>query len=150
MKRSTIIPLLVIVVLVLGVLILYSLFIPSPKDGTPENKNTASDQLNPKIISFTIERPYLFFMAKDVARVEVWAVPTGTGITEEFHTKLGDAEYVDTKGDVFLWRFRIPEEPILATDIYAKAFGNNGNTPDRTSLSITGASDIYEALWGNR
>jgi len=111
---------------------------------TTKNATTA-----PAILSFTVERPDFVVHGTDLSRVEIWVVPTGTGITEADYQKLGDAALsgTDTNG-IKTWTLAIPQEEFLATDILARGFDENGETLSDVSLGITGATEIHDELWG--
>ena len=84
-----------------------------------------------------------------MSKVEVWAIPTGTGITPDEYTLLGTAKRRNAAGQSDVWSFPIPSKPIAATEIFAKGFDAQGKEVARKSLSYAGASQIYDALWGN-
>lgn len=109
--------------------------------------NTNEVVLKPAIISLILEKPNFLIKGKGLARVEVWAVPTGTEITESSYIKIGIAELkkVDDKEQV--WLIPIPRQPLLLTEIFAKGFDEKGNLVGKVSLPIVGASDIYKELW---
>ncbi|GAF25289.1 hypothetical protein MTCOM_20700 [Moorella thermoacetica] len=88
---------------------------PTPA-GSDEESSAAG------IASFTIAWPYLVVQVKNLARVEIWAVPTGTGITEKDYQLLGQAVKKSEIAGQQLWTFPIPDKPILATEIFAKGF----------------------------
>ncbi len=103
---------------------------------------------------FKAERPNLVVEGSNLSKVEIWAVPTGTGITEDQYQKLGDATLTNTGStSTQRWIFQIPREPVLATDIIARGFDMNGKVIGDLSLSIggsttTGATAINNELWG--
>lgn len=100
----------------------------------------------PAITGFTIVKPYLVANSTGMAKMEAWYVPTGTGVNEDAHQKLGDMADASESPSSQAWRIEIPKQPFLATEIYAKGFDASG-TEYRKSLSVTGATDIYNALW---
>jgi hypothetical protein len=101
------------------------------------------------ISAFDVERPNLVVHGTGLYRVEVYAVPTGTNITEASIQKVGEARFsqFDKKGQV--WTLTIPKDPILATDIYAIGYDALDKPVGTVSLGIIGATDIHEALWGS-
>lgn len=103
--------------------------------------------LKPALISMTLEKPNFVIKGRGLGKVEVWAVPTGTSVTESSYVQIGTAELktVDTKEQ--LWLIPIPREPLLLTEIFAKGFDEKGNLVGKVSLPISGASDIYRELW---
>jgi hypothetical protein len=85
-------------------------------------------------------------------KVEIWTVPTGTGITHGNYVLLGSAERKSGTGPKEVWLFPIPpcatDTRLLATEIFAKAFGPNGAFISKKSLSYVGASAVQDALCG--
>lgn len=133
---------LIFILLIIG-LVCYGIYYVI-KSSTEKSETT----LKPAIISITLEKPNFIIKGRGLARVEVWAAPTGTGITEESYIKIGVGELkdgVDSKEQV--WQIPIPREPLLLTEIFAKGFDEKGNLVGKVSLAIVGASDIYRELW---
>src|SRR3989344_7099521 len=69
------------------------------------------------LISFSIEGGNMVILAKKVARVEIWVVPTGTSISESDYTKLGDASLASDVDDVERWVLPIPKQTFLAVEL---------------------------------
>jgi hypothetical protein len=102
------------------------------------------------ISSFTVERPNLVVHSSNLARLEVYAVPTGTGVSEADIQKLGDASLENTSDNrMQTWVLPIPKNPILATDIYVIGYNQGNQAVASMSLGITGATAINDALWGS-
>jgi len=98
------------------------------------------------IRSVTVERPNLLVRGSNLSKVELWAVPSGTGISPDGY-RLGTAKRHNSVGENEIWTFPIPSEPLLVTNIFAKAFDRHGRLIGRKDLPLTGVTDIYEALW---
>src|SRR5256885_11540027 len=69
--------------------------------------------------SIGIKRPNIVVRGKNLSKVEIWAVPTGTGITPDEYTLLGTAKRRNAAGQNEFWVFPIPSEPISATELFA-------------------------------
>lgn len=87
-----------------------------------------------------------------LSRVEVWAVPTGTGITPSEFEFLGNAKQTNSRADSQRWVFSIPscetDTRLLATEIFAKGFNEKGKNIGTKSLPYFGASAVHDALCG--
>ncbi len=82
-----------------------------------------------------------------LTKVEVWSVPTGTGITPNEHVLLGNATRTNAAGSKELWVFPIPPcDTFLATEVFAKGFDSEGTLIGKKSLPYTGASAVHDAL----
>lgn len=117
--------------------------------------NSATPASTASLAAFRAEKPNLVVEGANLSKVEIWAVPTGTGVTEDQYQKLGDATLTNTGStSTQRWIFQIPRDPISATDVLAKGFDAKGNTVGTLSLSINGgtttagATAIYNTLWG--
>ncbi|WP_258358536.1 stalk domain-containing protein [Moorella sulfitireducens] len=111
---------------------------------TPANNN--EENLVAGIDSFTIAPPDLVIKGKKLARVEIWAVPTGTGVTEKDYTLLGQATKQVETGGQQVWTFTIPRTTIMATEIFARGYNEQGREAGRISLPVTGVTALNEAL----
>ncbi|WP_338827032.1 stalk domain-containing protein [Neomoorella thermoacetica] len=99
-----------------------------------------------RLTSFTIARPNLVVKGQHLARVEIWAIPTGTGITEKDYTLLGQAgKQAETSGEQ-VWIFPIPKETILATALFARGYDEQGRDAGRISLPVEGVTALNKAL----
>ena len=99
-----------------------------------------------EIFTFTIQKPYFEVTGRNISRVEVWAIPTGTGIKVEDQVLLAVMERVSDKPQQ-IWHASIPTEPLLVTTIYIKAFDANNHVVSQKGLPFTGATELYDALW---
>jgi hypothetical protein len=89
-----------------------------------------------------------------LSKVEVWTVPTGTGITPEGFVLLGNADRINSRGHNETWIFPIPQcdtdTRLLATEVFAKGFNEKGGAVDSKSLPYVGAGALYQALCGKQ
>ena len=99
-----------------------------------------------------VRRPNIVISGANLSRVELWAVPTGTGITPDEYVLLGTAKRTNTAGSQEIWVFPIPpcksDTRLLATEVFAKGFSANGDAIGTKSLPYSGASAVDEALCG--
>jgi hypothetical protein len=101
------------------------------------------------IRSVAIERPNLEVHGSNLSKVELYGVPSGTGIT--VGGILGSAKRQNSAGDDEIWIMPIPQKKDGVgsfTEIYAKGFDSRGRVVRTKSLPILGVSNIYDALWG--
>ncbi|QGP91306.1 hypothetical protein MGLY_06370 [Neomoorella glycerini] len=98
------------------------------------------------ITSFTIAQPDLVVKGQNLARVEIWAIPTGTGITEKDYELLGYAGKKSEDNGQQVWTFPIPRKTILATEIFAKGYDDRGKEVGKVSLPFIGVTRLNEAL----
>ena len=101
-----------------------------------------------------VKRPQIVIRGAYLSKVEVWAVPTGTGITSEEFVLLGNAERANPAGNNEVWVFRIrsckTDTRLLATEVFVTGFSEKGDVVGRKSLPYRGASELYEALCGEQ
>ncbi len=102
------------------------------------------------IRSIGVKRPNIVVRGANLSRVEVWEIPTGTGITPDEYTFLGTANRLNAAGQNEVWVFPIPSGPLSTTDIFAKGFDAEGKSVGTKSLAYLGATQVYDALWGDR
>jgi hypothetical protein len=137
-KRNAIIGIIVLALVFLGLGFWY------------QNRGEVLDSGNDKseVKGFTLEKPNFVVQGSNLTAVEIWATPTGTDVKEEDNIKVGNATLTsDIKGEQ-VWTLAIPEEPFLATGIFAKGFDRQGGEVNRKTLSLDGATEVYNALWG--
>jgi hypothetical protein len=107
---------------------------------------------NAKLRSVQIKRPNVFIRGTYLSKVEVWAVPTGTGITPEQFVLLGNARRTTSTGVEELWSFPIPpcetDTRLLATEVFVKGFNGKGDVAGTKSLPYSGATAVHGALCG--
>src|SRR5438094_651319 len=63
---------------------------------------------HPQITGIDVHRPNVVVRGAYLEKVEIWAVPTGTGITPENYVLLGNAERKSGTGPKEVWLFPIP------------------------------------------
>ena len=102
--------------------------------------------------SVEVKRPNIITQGAYLGRVEVWAVPTGTGITPDEYTLLGRATRKTPAGHNETWSFPIDcaSTLLLATEVFIKAFDDTGKIVGTKSLSYSGASEINDAFCGGQ
>jgi len=116
--------------------------------GNNNGGNGGAGQKEGQLTSFDVQKPNLTALGRNLSKVEIWLIPAGTGITEEYYSLLGSASLASASGENQVWIFPIPENPMLATGIFARGFDLQGNKVGDEFLPYTGATDIYNALWG--
>lgn len=117
---------------------------PVPNDAA----RTAPDRVHRgKLYEFKIVRPDFVVTGADLARVEVWLWPTGTGITNP--ALIGVAKRVTNSGKREKWVLRIPPD-LLAVKIFATAFDNAGDVVGKKSLPYPDLNALYEAMYGKK
>lgn len=99
------------------------------------------------LIGFYAKRPNFEIESRGLTRVEIWAVPTGTGITAKDHYRIGIAKKHSEINRLQFWLLAIPKDPLSVTEIYIKGFDYNNKEVERMSLAATGASEIHQVLW---
>src|SRR6266852_5666274 len=109
---------------------------------------------HPQLRRIEVQRPNIVIRGAYLDKVEVWAVPTGTGITPVEYVPLGNAKRRNAAGSKEIWLFPIPpcatDTRLLAAEIFAKGFDAEGTVVGTQSLSYTGASAVHEALCGTQ
>ena len=108
----------------------------------------------PKLLGVEVTRPNIVVHGAYLIRVEIWAVPAGTGTTPGQSVLLGRAVRSTVVGPKEIWLFRIPscasDTRLQATEIFAQAFDVSGVSIGKKSLPFEGASAVHEALCGAR
>jgi hypothetical protein len=84
-----------------------------------------------------------------LGRVEVWGIPTGTGVTPDSYQLLGDMKRASSSGAQQNWRLPVPDSPLLLTQVFARGYGGSGATTSDVYLPETGATALYQLLWGS-
>ncbi len=107
------------------------------------------EEVHAELIDFKVERPYFIATAKGLTSLEIIGMPTGTGIGEADQVSIGKAMLERTESDgTERWVLPIPSQPLLVSEITAKGIRNNAPVGTK-SLPYVGATEIYNALWGN-
>ena len=100
-----------------------------------------------------VRRPRIVICGAYLSKVEVWVVPTGTGITSDEFKLLGNAERTTPGGHNEVWVLRIPScktDPLSATEVFVKGFSANGDLVGSKSLPYRGPGELYEAFCGKQ
>jgi hypothetical protein len=154
MKKITLSLIAVLILIVLAGLAWY---------GIPFIGSRLATQKAAKIISFEASRQEMVLTGENLSRVEIWAVPTGTNVTEKDYSLLGKAALSTralakgedersssptTTEDVQSWIFPVPEIPLQVAEIFARAFNIQNQKVGDKPLPFSSAADIYNALWG--
>jgi hypothetical protein len=105
-----------------------------------------------QVRSIEVQRPNVVIRGAYLDKVEVWAVPSGTGITPSEYVLLGNAKRRNPAGFEEIWLFPIPpcatDTRLLATEVFAKGFDAKGSLVGKKSLPYAGASAVLDALCG--
>jgi hypothetical protein len=127
-----------------SILVVFGLFL------TTVTAQTASGR--PRLLGVEIVRPNIVVHGAFLNRVEVWAIPTGTGITPAQYVLLGKAVRTNEVGPKETWLFRIPscatDTRLQATEIFVQGFDGFGVNIGKKSLPFQGASALHQALCG--
>ncbi len=106
----------------------------------------------PQLRSIKVAQPNIVIRGSYLDKVEVWAVPTGTGITPDEYVLLGTAKRRNAAGSKEIWLFPIPpcatDTRLLATEVFANGFDAKGTLIGKKSLPYAGASAVHDALCG--
>jgi len=110
----------------------------------------ASPKGHAQLRAALVQRPNIVVRGAYLSRVEIWAVPTGTGITEDEYTLVGAANRSNAAGGNEIWLFPIAcESPLIpSTEIFARGFDESGYQIGRKYLPYTTLSAIAHALCG--
>jgi len=107
---------------------------------------------HPQLRTIEVRRPNVVIHGAYLHRVEVWAIPTGTGITPDEYALLGNAKRSNAAGPKEIWLLPTPpcatDTRLLVTEIFAKVFDAKGTLLGAKSLPYNGASAVHEALCG--
>lgn len=115
-----------------------------------QNSGTSSSQSLPTILDVSVQNNSFVVKGRNLNQVEVWAVPSGTDIGQEAYQKIGDAtpSQATTSTDQ-TWTLAVPSSPMLITQLFARGYGENGISTGDVFFPYTGATEIYQALWGS-
>jgi hypothetical protein len=105
-----------------------------------------------RLRSIRVRRPNIVVRGAHLSKVEIWAVPTGTEITEKNYTLLGTAKRINSAGSNEIWVFPIDcdDTRLLATTIFAKGFDLDGKAVGTIPLPYIGATEVLDGLCGNK
>src|SRR6266550_7244715 len=110
---------------------------------------TQPSHQHPVVRSIGVKRPNLVIRGANLSKVEIWAIPTGTGITADEYTLVGTAKRQNA-GKHEVWIFPISSVPLSVTHIFAKGFDTQGRIVGTKWLRQQGATAISDALWGDQ
>ena len=116
--------------------------------GLPVDAASATKQA--QLQSVEAQRPDIVIHGSYLAKIQVWAVPTGTGITPDEYVLIGHARRQTAAGQNERWFFEVDCGSLLATQVFVTAFDKKGRPVGTKSLPFTGASEINDALCGGR
>ncbi len=106
----------------------------------------------PQLRRVEIRRPNVVIHGAYLDKVEVWAVPTGTGVSPDQYVLLGNAKRRNAEGSNEIWLFPIPscatDTRLTASEIFAKGFDTKETLIGKKSLPYVGASAVHHALCG--
>ena len=108
----------------------------------------------PRLYWVEVTRKKIVIHGGNLSKVEVWAVPSGTGMTPDMSVVVGSATRSNA-GPKEVWLFSLEPCPldakgINATQVFVKAYDSHGKVVDTKSLPYQGATEVYEGLCGNR
>jgi len=114
---------------------------------------TAPPAKRPQLRSIDVQRPNVIIRGGYLDKVEVWAVPAGTGIGPNEYVLLGNAKRKNAEGSNEIWLFPIPpcatDTRLTATEVFAKGFTTKEALIGKKSLPFVGASAVRHALCGD-
>ena len=105
----------------------------------------------PRLLTVEVTRPNIVVHGAYLNRVEVWAIPAGTGVTASQYVLLGKATRISFAGMREIWQLRIPpctDTRLQATEIFVQGFDSFGVNIGKKSLPFEGASAVHQALCG--
>jgi hypothetical protein len=109
----------------------------------------------PKLNRLEVKQANVVIHGANLSKVELWAVPTGTGVTPDMAVMVGSATRSSTAGSKEIWLFSLEPCPldakaISATEVFVTAYDSHGKVVGTKSLPYYGATDVYEGLCGNQ
>jgi hypothetical protein len=111
--------------------------------------STAQTTREPKLNHVEVKRPNVVIHGANLSKVELWAMPSGTGITPDMAGVVGSATRSSKAGSKEVWLFSVEpcpldEKGISATEVFVKAYDSHGKVVATKSLPYRGASDVHE------
>jgi len=118
--------------------------------GLATNSSAAPRRQHAELHSVAVKRPNIVVRGAYLGKVEIWAVPTGTEITENEYALVGNAKRNNDAGRNEIWVLPITcTSPLIpSTEVFVKGFDANGNEIGKKSLPYNTLTGIYEALCG--
>lgn len=138
---------------VLGYLLMPKLFqdksveVPN-SENNPNSSNPTDSTKTSEITSFGVEKPNFVVYGKNLSKVEIWGVPSGTGVGEDSYYMLAEAKIENESSVSQKWVAKIPSEPQLLTSVFVKGTSTSGESLFK-DLNVSGASEINALLWGS-
>lgn len=107
----------------------------------------------PKLYGVQVSGRKIVIHGGNLSKVEVWAVPSGTGITPDMSVVVGTATR-NKAGPKQVWLLSLEPCPldakaISATEVFVKAYDSHGRVVATKSLPYQGATEVYNGLCGN-
>src|SRR5438477_10525618 len=78
------------------------------------------------IRSTGVKRPNIVVLGANLSKVEIWAIPTGTGIMPDEYILLGTANRRNAAGHNEVWAFPYPFGSFFVMEILVKVFESGG------------------------
>jgi hypothetical protein len=103
--------------------------------------------VNAKLVSFAVSHPFFEAMGVDLSRVEIWGVPLDATVSEGQYIKLGDASLKTVSVSEQVWQFKIPVEPKLLSEVFARGYNEDNKKVSQISLAERGMAAIGPVLW---
>jgi hypothetical protein len=102
-----------------------------------------------RVLSIQLKRPNVVIRGSNLSKVEIWALPTGTGLGDQ-HLVFGSAVRTGRAGAAEKWVFRLPPcdsaNLTLASAIVAVGFDRTGTEVGSKQLPNTSAMQLYDTL----
>ncbi len=112
---------------------------PAPASGLPASRA--------ELIGFTVMESNFVALGRGLSKVEVRAVPPGTGAGGSEYALLGEAKLTAGTSTLQTWTLAVPDHPMPATQIFARGFGPSGMDAGVIFLPYSGMAALYDALW---
>lgn len=138
----------VIAIVAFGGVFAYQYFTPKTQSVVQTQQTQNTGNKSPIIEGISIEKPNLVVKGQNLSKVQIYLVPTGTGIDPETMSRIVDAVKQSENNGEQLWTYRYPSD-LLITNIFAKGFDDKGNLVKEVDLPIVGATALADALYGN-
>ena len=102
--------------------------------------------LTPTVSNFEVSGAHFLASGTGLSRVEIWSVPTGTGVTSANYRKIGEMPRPTTPAG--RWTLAVSGCPILSTGIFARGYGADGRVSRDVYLPYQGATDLNQYVCG--
>ena len=101
-----------------------------------------------QILHFAVQKPNFTATGKNLSKVQVWAIPTGTNVMPADYLLIDTMTEAGTKNGTQSFVAQIPKDPILVSDFFVKGFNKNGDVVGEISLPYKNPTALYTAIWG--